>query len=201
MKHDPVQVIDEKWMVSNWRFYSNPSNEEEITKSNQLLGEMIPKIPLCSNKTYFSSMILHEPVSKLKEETLYRCRLHNGKLYDALIVSHSEKIVYLFQSSNKNPKNHKFSYAAVEEVMNGLHMFDPENEMYRLRYIYCSDWSSKASNGILPKEKLKILTESKIKQQKKTSALPVPSKRIRDRLKIIIARVCYYPSLKEIIIT
>jgi hypothetical protein len=84
--------------------------------------------------------------------------------------------------------------------MNGLHMFDPENEKYRLRYIYCSDWSTKVSNGISPEE-VKILTESKIKQQKKTSALPVPSKRIRDRLKIIIARVCYYPSLKEIIIT
>ena len=159
---------------NDWKFYGNNNFDKSLAS---------PKFPLCDKQIDFPSMYLEKNVSELEERALYKSSLHNGALYDALLVSHSEHRVYVFQSSNLQPSEHKLTYTTLNKVMTRLH-FD-ENPKYKLVYVYCHDRTSK-----IPTKGCKIENPDGISEGDK--------KQIDNRIdKMLVARVCYYPNLEK----
>ncbi len=171
--------LDARWDYDKWKFYNN-NNGKEITSADSIDR---PTFPLCNKSTWYSDMYLYCDVTQLEERTLYRSLVHNAALFDALLVCHANKTVYVFQSSNLRAKNHKFQYPVVKKVMDALR-FD-EHPDYRLVYVYCSDCSSASEMGIVPD-----FDGDGVKED--------IQKWVEERLTILIARVCYYPNLDAV---
>ena len=162
----------------NWKFYDNDNLNLPISN---------PEFPFCDKKNDFPSIYLDKNVSELEERTLYRSSLDDGALYDALLVSHSEHRVYVFQTTNWKLGKKKLSYSTLNKVMAGL-QFD-ENSEYKLVWVYCSDRTAK-----FPTEGRSIQNHGKINED--------VIKNIERRLdKVLIARVCYYPNLEKMSIS
>jgi hypothetical protein len=175
MAHKRGDIINKKWNYTKWKFYKNVT---DITSINLIES---PRIPSCSKEVIFNSIYLSANVSELEQKVLYRTSVHNGALYDHLIVV--DHIVYVFQSSKLTAKSHSLDYFTIKTVMDKL-QFD-HNPNFTMIYVYCNDNSTKKQTGcILTNKKPEPITEEAIAA-------------IKTRFKIYIARVCYYPELIE----
>ena len=125
---------------------------------------------------------MQKNVKDLEENCLYRCKLHHGALFDALLVDHDNTVVYVFQSSNLRGNKHSLDYKTVFKVMDKLNMLET---VYRMVYVYCSDWSTTKEIGCNPTNGSNPpLSEDSVDK-------------VKGKFSILIARVCYYPLLNE----
>lgn len=178
--------MDDKWLYKNWVFYKNFGGKNKLNKDDQVDG---PAFPLCEREEHFASMYLDCSVSTLKARTLYRCSIHGGALYDAMLVCHptadgKRGIVYAFQSSCKRANQHTFDYFTVKTVMDKLQF--AENLNYDMCSVYCSDESSNSETGCTSSNTKNVSEEDR--------------KFVDERLIIKIARVCYYPEPIRVIL-
>ena len=174
MKPTVARSLHKCFEYNDWKFFDNNNFSKSIAN---------PVFPLCNKQIEFPSMYLEKNVSELEERALYKSMLHNGALYDALLVSHSDHLVYVFQSSNLQPSEHKLTYTTLNKVMTRLHFY--ENPEYKLVYVYCHDRTSKIPTKGCKIENPRGISEGDIKK-------------IDDRLdKMLVARVCYYPNLEN----
>jgi hypothetical protein len=185
----PIGHVD-KWSYNDWKFYTNPNptkSSDEPTKvlSRHLMKEN-PQFPLCTTTTFFKSMYLEQDVSTLEERVLYKSCLHNGALFDALLVDRDNKKVYVFQSSSLRADKHSFNSKTVLEVMKKLKFDVKDNAGYTLVYVYCNDRSS--------------CDQYRCVLNRNHDVENVMDKKLLNRLTILVARVCYYPQLPEVII-
>jgi hypothetical protein len=199
MVQNPADIIDPNWNYENWNFYKNPI-AKKITKkalakqmTNNTEVEQItyitrkdkidrPDIPPCTRQIIFCSKYLCKNVAKLQERVLYRSGVHNGALFDHLLVV--DHTVYVFQSSQISAKSHSLDYSTIKNVMDNL-KFD-QNPDYNMVYVYCSDNHSKKQTVC------KITNENKKPLNEAMVAV------IDKRFEIKIARVWYYPELDQI---
>jgi hypothetical protein len=93
-------VINSKWNLNEWKIYKNYEGAN-ITKKHLI---KLPFIPPCTREILFPSMYLSANVAELEKQVLYRSSVHNGALYDHLVVD--GLTVYVFQSSNQSAKSH-----------------------------------------------------------------------------------------------
>ena len=179
MAHKTEDIISLQWKYNNWTFYKNPVKGEFLSHKHSI---PLPKIPLCTKEILFSSLYLRANVSELQQGVLYRCSLHNGALYDALVVV--GHIVYIFQSSSLSASTHSLDYSTIKNVMDFL-KFD-SNPQYSMCYVYCSDNSSKS------KSRCDVTGTSSLSREELTL--------FKKTFTINIARVCYYPLKTEFLI-
>jgi hypothetical protein len=175
MDQKPGDIVEQEWNFNKWDFFKNDS-QKEISSKHHLIKKP-PTIPPCKRQIIFNTMYLSADVSELQKNVLYRSSVHNGALYDHLVVVGC--IVYVFQSSKLTADSHSLDYSIIEKVMNNL-QFDL-NHQYSMVYVYCNDSSTKKQTGC-------SVTNNKQKNHMEITA-------INERFKIIIARVCYYPHL------
>jgi hypothetical protein len=192
MVQNPKDTINPKWAYNRWIFYSNPNAAEEektyVTSANRIDR---PDFPQCTSQITFRSMYLDKNVSELEERVLYKSSVHNGALYDCLLVVGN--LVYVFQSSSISANSHSLDYSTIKKVMVKLkfHL----NPKYKMIYVYCNNNHSKDQTGC------KITNNRKNKKTKEPDPLSETEvAAINKRFEIKIARVCYYPHLDEIYI-
>jgi hypothetical protein len=214
MVQNPKDTINPKWKYDRWSFYSNPNAAEAeaqqtekpkkktkkpeketkkppqnyVTSANRIDR---PIFPLCTSQVTFPSMYLDKNVSELEERVLYKSSVHNGALYDCLLVVGN--LVYVFQSSSISANSHSLDYSTIKKVMVKLkfHL----NPKYKMIYVYCNNNHSKDQTGC------KITNNRKNKKTKEPDPLSETEvAAINKRFEIKIARVCYYPHLDEIYI-
>jgi hypothetical protein len=182
---EPVNdYMDEKWKCSEWKFYNNPGANKLVSKKDRIHPL---SIPFCTRKSRYNGMYLDVSASELEENTLYTSTVHNTALFDALLVSHSQLVVYVFQSSNLRTNKHSLNFSTIEKVCSGLLLDKQENLEYKIYYIYCGDSSKKSQYGFdiqnLPKGK--------------TAAVKA-SNQLLLRFVPCIARVRYYPQIEDV---
>ena len=157
-----------------WSWYKNPKTGK-LSHKHRIPDP--PQFPLCSREIFFTAMYCKMDVSTMVEGVLYRSSMHNGALFDCMLVCHRNFAVYVFQSSNLAAKVHNLDYHTIKAVMDGLE-FD-KNPSYKLVYVYCSD-SSKPS-------------ESACNITNKTGVSAEDVAFVDSRMDIKIARVPYFP--------
>jgi hypothetical protein len=177
------ELVDSKWLCSNWSYFSNPGGNKEL---GQKMKIATPNIPLCTKEIHYSGMHLNVSASELEESTYYTSNAHNAALYDGLLVSHTDRIVYMFQSSNVDANKHAFSFDTIKKVMDGLGFDKEENRGYKLCYIYCSDSSKHTETGFDIQKTEKISDEE--------------FNKVTSRLVTMIARVRYYLNVPEVLL-
>jgi hypothetical protein len=179
MKRTRFDMGHEKFLYENWSIYRNSSELAE----NLLLpldSSERPKMTPCENMFLFKSMYLTTNVSELKSGTLYKSSAHNGALFDALIVDHNNKALYMFQSSSMAPDKHSLDYYTINTVMTKLQMFDKKNKGYKVVYIYCTDASTSTESGC-------VISNNSELEDKDTDP-------IYERFTIFIARILFFPN-------
>ena len=173
-----TELMNENWTYNKWDFFENLSKPHKKLKSANR-----PVFPLCTKEVKFPLQRFEKNVTELEEKTLYRSGSDIGKLYDAMLVDHTNQTVYVFQSRKSKPYGHFLDYKTVLDVMNRLHMLDAECE-YKMVYVYCYDWSKKLTTGCEMTNMSKMSKET--------------TNQIDKKFSILIARVCYYPHLKKV---
>ena len=183
MCHALMELQETELMDKNWTYEKLDIFENFSKSQKKNISANRPVFPLCTKEVDFPSQLLEKDVTELEGQTLYRSGVHNGKLYDAMLVHKTSQTVYVFQSSALRPNDHPLDYKTVRDVMAGLHMLEEEGCEYKMVYVYCYDWSKKLTTGCEMTKKSKMSKET--------------TNQIDKKFSILIARVCYYPLLPK----
>ena len=182
--------INDRFSFYQWKFYAN-NPDAKISKKIDA-----PHIQLCDRAILYPGVVLQEDVSNLKEKVLYHSCKHNAYLFDALTVSHKDKMVYMFQSSYLKGNEHNLSVSTIRTVLRGLCMWDDSTHSwisdYKVCFVYCSNENSKGEKGCV----ITTNSDGGTVEQDKVDIKTI----VEPYFKIVIARVVYYPQLPEVMI-
>ena len=109
-----------------------PKDDQEAIKA------MRATLSRCRSIEYFASMILTRKVSELRDGVFYKSKVINAVLYDARVVSHDQKIEYMFQVTDQRQNDHAIKPAALVGVLKGLNMMPgmgEADEEYTITYV------------------------------------------------------------------
>ena len=198
-----------KYLRSNWKFYKDPGFRTTVTVDHSLKGKTVPNIPYCSKKVSFRGQVyLHEGnIADIDKESLMVSKTHNYLLGECFSVDHENKKIYFWQSTCVD---HPIKSTALSRVMNGLGMLDKKNEAakYKLVIVLCTDWSRQTVHGSKFKVQNIEETKTKMKDKPKISFDDCTLQEwqgndktgMANKIETVIARVCYYPNLQDIVL-
>jgi hypothetical protein len=152
----------------------------------------------------FDGMYLSSPIEELPGNTLIYSSTHNAALYDAMVVCHETKKVFLLQSSRLrgSDHHHQIKLSSIKNVLSRLGLWSMESP-YEAVNVYCSDASSKTERGCVISDLLEARSRERGKRGEKmqTDEEAVQDMAILKKVfRIVIARVHYFLGVPEVIL-
>ena len=122
--HSDRDAMDPSLLAENWQwYYQTKTNPFQTQLSKTQVLKVLSGWNTC-HAVLFARQLLHQSVSTLDETAVYKSTFVNSKVYDMLTVNHTDKMVYMFQVTNKVPIYHAISVTALHDAFEALRMFD-----------------------------------------------------------------------------
>ena len=147
------------YKLSSWKWYKDVGSEQQLAYEDEVAPLEYPRI---ERSEWFEGRYLQRAVRSLEQGVLYRSESRDFGLERQVFVSHVDKKVYYFQAivpplgvsmfcepSTPPPlKHHMFDIPTVKKVMDGLDLFGPEGEGYKVVIVGVHDMSGKNPTGM-----------------------------------------------------
>ena len=203
---------DSIYLRSRWEFYKDPGFRTTFTTTHSLSEKAVANIPYCSKTSNFIGQVYQHAgdIRDIDSEYLMVAKTRNYLLGECFSVDHKNKKIYFWQSTSSGDLTaHPVKSTTLSKVMNGLGMLDKEKEAskYKLVIVFCSDCSRETTHGTKfmverinetviqninkPKISFDDCTLQEWQKSDKTG--------MAEKIETIIAKVCYYPNLKQVV--